>query len=312
MKQILLIIILVLISFTTTSQNYTIPLWEGSPPNYKDTREKEIVKKEDGITLVSYVQDPDITVFLPSPKIATGKAVIICPGGGYWLLAYNIEGTDVAKYFITRGIAAIVLKYRLPVSKSNIEPHKSPLLDAKRAMRIVRYNAKKWNINPNQIGIMGFSAGGHLASTLSTHFDFGNPKSKDIINQQSSRPDFSILVYPVISNNEKISNKNLFNTLFGTENYTEKLFKSYSNELMVNNNTPPAILIHSSDDKEISPLNSIVYYEALQKRGITSELHIYPYGGHGFGLAVNKGYLSGWAEQSINFINNLFDKKEKN
>ena len=152
----------------------SFPLWEGDPPNYKESGE---VMKSDTTNIVrlSLVQLPDIAVFLPSKSNATGEAVVICPGGGYRILAYDWEGSDIARWFSSRGIAAMVLKYRLPVSKSNIIPHETPLMDAQRAFRMVRYHAGAWNIDPGKIGIMGFSAGGHLASTLSTHFDGGDP-----------------------------------------------------------------------------------------------------------------------------------------
>lgn len=309
MKKVLLIHLVFFINISALAQNYTIPLWEKTPPNFKASDEKEIVKHEDGITTISDVQIPDIAVFLPSQKIATGEAVVICPGGGYWVLAYDLEGTDIAKYFNSKGIAAIVLKYRLPVSKSNIEAYKSPLLDAQRAMRMVRYNAEKWNIEPDKIGIMGFSAGGHLASTLSTHFDRGNSISNDSIEQQSCRPDFSLLIYPVISTSKEIVNQGSFNALFGNKKTNKKLIENFSNELMVTENTPPAILIHANDDPAVSPMNSIVYYKALLKYGINSELHIYPHGGHGFGLAAKQDYLSEWPDKCVDFIHYLFDSK---
>src|SRR5215213_3708195 len=186
------------------AQDITLALWpEGKVPNFQKTDEVEKSESTD-IVRISKVQSPEIAVFLPSKKNSTGQAVIICPGGGYAYLSYNWEGTDVAKLLNAKGITAIVLKYRLPNSKSNITPHLSPLLDAKRAIRMVRANAAKWNINKNKVGIMGFSAGGHLASTLGTHFDAGDMNSKDSIEQFSSRPDFMVLVYPVISMNKPI------------------------------------------------------------------------------------------------------------
>ena len=174
----------------------------------------------------------------PAKKNATGQAIIICPGGGYAYLAYNWEGTDVAKLLNAKGITAIVLKYRLPNSKSNITPNLSPLMDAKRAMRMVRANADKWGIKKNSIGIMGFSAGGHLASTLATHFDEGNKASNDSIEQQSSRPDFAVLIYPVISMDKKITHMGSHNNLIG-ENADSALTNLYSNELRVTKQTPP-------------------------------------------------------------------------
>jgi acetyl esterase/lipase len=150
---------LILIQVTNISaQNYSMPLYSGVTPNSKNTGAVEKVVNED-ITVVSNVQTPSIDVYLPTKRFATGQAVVICPGGGYWILAYDLEGTDIAKYLNSIGVAAIVLKYRLPTYGNTIEPHKAPLMDAQRAMRLVRYNASKWNINPEKIGIMGFSAG---------------------------------------------------------------------------------------------------------------------------------------------------------
>ena len=175
-------------------------------------------------------------------------------------------------------------------------------MDAQRAMRLVRYHAEKWNIDPNRIGIMGFSAGGHLASTLSTHFDRGNPQAEDPVEQVSCRPDFSILIYPVISFTGEFQHTGSRKNLVGEE---EELMLFYSNEKQVTADTPPAILIHSSDDKGVPVRNSIVYYEALISKGITAEMHIYPYGGHGFSLAIGKGYLSSWPERCYDWLVNL-------
>ena len=184
--------------YNLCAQNFVLPLYNGVIPNSNAIEVKETVEKKD-ITLIRNVQNPDIAVFLPSKRFATGQAVVICPGGGYWVLAYDLEGTDIAKYFNSIGVAAVVLKYRLPTSGNSIIPHKTPLMDAQRALRLVRFNAEKWNIQPSKIGIMGFSAGGHLASTLGTHFDYGNKTAADSVEQQSCRPDFMILCYPVIS-----------------------------------------------------------------------------------------------------------------
>lgn len=303
-KFISLIIILVLSSSNLFSQNFRLNLYpEGEIPNFRATDEVEQRDTTD-IVRIRTVQTPDISVFLPSKKTATGEAVIICPGGGYWILAYDWEGEDIAKYWNSKGVAAIVLKYRLPTSKSQIEPHKSPLMDAQRAMRLVRYHAKDWNIDPGKIGIMGFSAGGHLASTLSTHFDNGDPDATDPVERISCRPDFSMLIYPVISFTADFQHSGSHKALLG-EDPDPALSRYYSNELQVSENTPPAILIHSSDDKGVPVDNSIVYYKALQERGITAEMHIYPYGGHGYGLAVGRGYLSTWPERCNTWLKNL-------
>jgi acetyl esterase/lipase len=300
MKKLILILAAVMGSVTGFAQNMIIPLWENDPPNYRETGEVTIWDTSD-IVRVRLVQKPDIAVFLPSKKNATGEAVVICPGGGYQILAYDWEGSDIARWFSSRGIAAFVLKYRLPGSASNIVPYKSPLLDAQRAMRLVRYNAWRWNIDPEKIGIMGFSAGGHLASTLSTHFDRGDPSSSDPVEQVSCRPDFSVLVYPVITFTEEFQHSGSRINLLG-EDAEESLVRYFSNELQVTEDTPPAILIHANDDTGVPVENSLVYFKALRANGVSAELHVYPYGGHGFSLAIGKGYLSTWPDRVTDWI----------
>lgn len=282
----------------------TLPLWpEGKVPNYKASGEKEKIESAD-IIRVSLVQTPEMTVYLPSKKTATGQAVIICPGGGYTYLSYNWEGTDAAGFLVAKGIAAIVLKSRLPNSKSNITPHLSPLMDAKRAMRIVRANAIKWNIKKDAIGIMGFSAGGHLASTLGTHFDSGDATATDSVERQSSRPDFMVLVYPVISMSKPIMHAGSRNNLIGPKP-DSSLAKLYSNELQVSSETPPAFLVHATDDKSVPVENSLLFYQALKDKNVSVEMHIYPKGGHGFGMGLGKGYLETWMDRLVDWMKGL-------
>lgn len=286
------------------SQDIIMPLYpEGQIPNFKKSDVKELVEITDGIR-VKKVSIPDLAVFLPSQKYSTAEAVIICPGGGYRLLSYSLEGIDIAKYWNSKGVAAFVLKYRLPDEKSQIKPYKAPLMDAQRAMRLVRFHAKKWGIDPNRIGIMGFSAGGHLAASLSTHFDGGNIQDIDSVEQVSCRPDFSILVYPVISFNEKITHLGSRNNLLG-ENPSQEMVDYYSNELQVTKETPPAILIHADDDESVLSKNSIEYYYALREKNISAALMIYPTGGHGFGMALNKPFLSTWLEQCYMWLKTI-------
>ncbi len=301
MKVYLILISLFICPLFISAQNYILPLWDGEIPNHKATGEQEEFYTENNLVLLKKIQNPNITVYLPAKGNATGEAVIICPGGGYWVLAYYWEGRDIAKALNAKGIAAIVLKYRLPTSNNYIVRHKSPLLDAQRAMRMVRYHAKEWNIESNKIGIMGFSAGGHLASTLSTHFDKGNLQAKDSIEQISCRPDFSILVYPVISFNDEFTHQGSAKALLG-ENPSEELRNNFSNELQVTKDTPPTFLVHSSDDDAVPVKNSLVYYEALQKNNVPAEIHIYPYGGHGYSLAIGKGHLAGWIDRCTDWI----------
>lgn len=288
----------------TQAQDITLPLWPaGKVPNFQKTDEVEKAESSD-IVRISKVQSPEIVVFLPAKKNATGQAVIICPGGGYAYLSYDWEGTDVAKLLNGKGIAAIVLKYRLPNAKSNITPHLSPLMDAKRAIRMVRANAGKWNINKNDVGIMGFSAGGHVASTLATHFDDGDKNAKDSIEQQSSRPDFAVLVYPVITMNKQFTHMGSRNNLLGN-NPDSSLVNLYSNELQVTKQTPPSFLVHATDDKAVPVENSLRFYEALKNNGVSAEMHIFPHGGHGFGLALGKGELETWPDLLVAWMRSL-------
>jgi acetyl esterase/lipase len=286
------------------SQETTFPLWpSGKVPNYQKT--DEIEKRDTSETIhISRVQFPDMTVYMPAKRNATGQAVIICPGGGYVNLSYDWEGTDVAKLLNSKGITAIVLKYRLPNSKSNIIPNLSPLMDAKRAIRMTRFYATKWNIKKDKVGIMGFSAGGHLASTLGTHFDNGDPKATDSIEQLSSRPDFMILIYPVISMSKNIMHAGSRNSLIGNHP-TDELAKLYSNELQVTKETPPTFLVHATDDKSVPVENSLLFYQALKDNNVPAEMHIYPKGGHGFGLALGKGYLETWTDRLIDWLRGL-------
>jgi len=291
-NKIAITVFLILTTISIHSQDFRLPIYKGTPPGFKDNGGREQVISED-IVRISHVQTPDIAVYLPSKKMATGQAVIICPGGGYHILAYDYEGTDIARYLNSIGVAGIVLKYRLPVYGNCEVPHKTPLMDAQRAMRLVRSNAAKWNINPSKIGIMGFSAGGHLASTLGTHFDYGNKNSADSVERISCRPDFMILMYPVITFTDPALHKGSREALLGKDADPE-LVKLYSNELQVKTDTPPAILFLADDDKAVPSENSILMYKALQAKGIHAELHIVSEGGHGYGLSTKNQHIGSW------------------
>jgi len=227
---------------------------------------------------VRYVSEPTLTVYLPSKEQNTGVAVIICPGGGYGIEAMDHEGYDVADFLQSHGIAGIVLKYRLPYGHSEL-----PLQDAQQAMRLVRFHAEEWQIDPTKVGIAGFSAGGHLASTLSTHFDSGKKDAVDPIDRISSRPDFSILLYPVVTFKEEWGHMGSRENLIGKTN-DWKIIERFCNELQVTNQTPPAFIALADDDTAVKPRNSIEYYLALKREGIPAELHIFKEGGHGFGM----------------------------
>lgn len=289
-----------MITSSLPAQNFIMPLWPDGVPNSTTSDEKEIHAREE-ILRISKVQDPGIAVYLPSKRSATGQAVVICPGGGYRVLAYDWEGVDIARWFNSKGIAAIVLKYRLPDSKSILVRHEAPLQDAQRAVRMVRHNAGSWNIDSNRIGVMGFSAGGHLASTIGTIYDHHTIDAVDSIDLVSARPDFLILVYPVISFRDSFTHSGSRNSLLG-ENPDPELIRFYSNELNVNPETPPSFLIHSGDDRSVPVENSIYFYQALKDNGVRAEMHIYPEGGHGFSLALGRGHLQGWTDRLYDWL----------
>ena len=292
MKKISFLILILALGNLVQGQNYVLPLYEGHIPNSKNTGSVEKIAKTD-IIRISDVQNPDIAVYLPSKRFATGQAVVICPGGGYGILAYDLEGTDIAKYLNTIGVAGVVLKYRLPIYGNTIEPHKAPLMDAQRALRLVRLNAPEWNIDTAKIGVMGFSAGGHLASTLGTHFDYGNRSSADPVERISCRPDFMILMYPVISFTDVSTHTGSRDALLG-KNAEKNQVIYYSNELQVTKDTPPAFFVHADDDNTVPVENTLLIYKALRANNIPAELHILSEGKHGFGLGVGNEHIASW------------------
>jgi acetyl esterase/lipase len=293
MKKIIFILQIIVLSYMPAfGQNYVVPLYTGTIPDSRITGSAEKITKND-IIAVSDVQNPDISVYLPTKKLSTGQAVIICPGGGYWVLAYDLEGTDIARYLNSIGVAGIVLKYRLPTYGNVVVPHKAPLMDAQRAMRLVRFNAAKWNIDTAKIGVMGFSAGGHLASTLGTHFDYGNKISADSVERVSCRPDFMILMYPVISFTDPSTHTGSRDALLG-KNAEKTLVAYYSNELQVRKDTPPAFFVHADNDKGVPVENTLLMYTALRANNIPAELHILSEGDHGFGLGIGNDHVASW------------------
>ncbi|MDP4223419.1 MAG: family 20 glycosylhydrolase [Bacteroidota bacterium] len=277
-----------------------IKLWpEGVPGSKIDPAYEEKITTTDGrITRCENVVNPDLTVYLPIPEKATGTAVLICPGGGYGMLAFDHEGNAIARWLNDNGIAGIILKYRLPSEQIMKDKTIGPLQDAQEAMRIIRRNAAAWKINPNRIGVIGFSAGGHLASTLSTHYA---EKVYDVKDNTSARPDFSLLIYPVVSFDETITHMGSRNNLIGTSP-SEELIKHFSNELQITPETPPAFLVHSADDKAVPVMNSIRYFEGLQKNNIPAEIHIFQKGGHGYGLAPQGGTESSWPSLCMKWL----------
>ena len=285
------------------AQNYIISLWKGNPP-LQITSGSQEVSIQEGILRISNVQIPSIEVYLPTKQIATGQAVVIFPGGGYGILAYDWEGTDFAKWLNSQGIAGIVVKYRLPISQSLINPKEVPLLDAQRALRLVRHHAEIWNIDPEKVGVMGFSAGGHLASTLSTQFSYELERTKDKIDNISARPDFSILVYPVITFQDQYTHGGSRKNLLG-EKPSQELIDRFSNEKNVNANTPPTFLVHAQDDLAVPVENSLLYYQALRANEVSASLHLYPSGGHGFAFGMGKGTVENWRLVLLDWIKTL-------
>jgi acetyl esterase/lipase len=244
--------------------NDSFPLWPNGAPGALGKEAKDI---------------PTLTPFFPETSKATGAAMIICPGGGYQHLADH-EGSVYAQWLNDHGIAAFVLKYRLGTNYQ----HPSMLQDASRAMRLIRSRAGEWKLDSKRIGIMGSSAGGHLASTLLTHFDTGDTNSADAIEQQSSRPDLGILCYPVITMGEfthQGSRKNLLGT-----NAPPELVTELSNELQVTKDTPPTFLWHTYEDTAVPVENSLQFADALRKSRVPFDLHVYQKGGHGMGLGI--------------------------
>lgn len=255
----------------------TIPLYAGTIPNQKLTAPDKPNKDS---SVFHRVNNPSLRLYLPQKSQSLNTAVIICAGGGYAGLNIKREGYNTAEAFSKEGIAAFVLKYRLPDEGTNENRSIAPLQDLQQAIKIVRDSASKWNIDPSKIGVMGFSAGGHLASSAGTHFNdvlISNPSS------QSLRPDFMILVYPVISFGDAYGHIGSRNNLIGTKPSADSILY-FSNELHVNKQTPPTFLVHAGDDNIVSVVNSIKFYEALNKNGVNADLHIYAKGGHGFGV----------------------------
>ncbi|MGF1923733.1 MAG: alpha/beta hydrolase [Bacteroidia bacterium] len=281
MNRILILVFFLNVMIGDIIAQEVIPLYGSKIPGSKiapDYKE-EIVNGTDGVSRVSRVTDPTLTAFLPVKGRASGTAVIICPGGGYGILAFDKEGTKVAERFAEIGVTAFVLKYRLPSHLIMDDKSMGPLQDALQAIYLVRKNASLWGISTDKIGIMGFSAGGHLAASLTVHYNDMKVQNQESI---SLRPDFSILVYPVISFGA-VTHAGSVRNLVG-ENPTQAQRTYFSTQNYVNANTPPTFLVHANDDNAVPVKNSILFNEALVKFKVPAEMHIYQTGGHGFGL----------------------------
>ena len=299
----LLVLFVTVLSQAVYSQEIS-KLWpDGAVPNAivgaQITEKSEV---GDGILRISNVSVPTITAYIPPTGQATGAAVMICPGGGYSILASGHEGEDIARWLNGMGVAAFVLKYRLPDERIMTSPHEVPLLDAVQGMKLIRQNATRYGIDPAKVGVMGFSAGGHLASTLATHV---NGETQSGGGEAQARPDFAILLYPVVTFGDK-AHTGSRDKLLGKLKTSPEMITLYSNELQVTNRTPPTFLVHSQDDRAVPVENSINYYVACLKNGIPAELHLYPSGGHGYGLRTAKyGSLNTWPESCKAWLKGL-------
>ena len=276
----------------------TFPIYTGNVPDSQPSavQETSITLANGGVRISNVVQ-PSLTAFLPAAGTANGTAVIICPGGGYARLSIDSEGYDVAKRLNEFGITAFVLKYRLPNEESQPDKSVAPLLDAQQALRLVRQQAAKYSINPERIGLMGFSAGGHLAAWAGTQF--AKPVG-DNAEPASVRPAFLVLMYPVISFSDTLRHPGSRDNLLGKTPSAEQI-RQYSNELHVSDQTPPTFLVHAEDDKTVPVNNSIVFYQACLRHGVPAEMHLYPKGGHGFGLN-NKTTKDLWTDRLRNWL----------
>jgi len=299
----LLILSLFMVLSNVNAQTQVLKVWPKGIPGAIGNEtyvEKETITNSIP-TRYEKVTDPTLTVFLPAAEKATGTAVVICPGGGYGALAFDHEGYAIARWLNENGIAGIILKYRLPSDLIMTDKSVGPLQDAQEAIRIVRRNSAKWKINPRKIGVIGFSAGGHLASTLSTHF---NEKVYESGDTTSARPSFSLLIYPVISFDTTVYHAGSRRNLIGNKPSEEQV-RRFSNELQITSETPPAFLVHSADDKAVPVKNSILYFEGLNKKNIPAEMHVFQKGGHGYGMSVDKGTQSAWPGLCIKWLNSL-------
>jgi acetyl esterase/lipase len=246
------------------------------------------------------VDRPKITVYLAPAGTATGAAVVVCPGGGYGVVAADHEGKQVAEWLNSLGVSAFVLQYRLGPRYH----HPAPLQDAQRAIRMVRSRANGWGVDPARIGILGFSAGGHLASSAATHFDDGEAEAADAIDRASSRPDFAVLCYPVISLTTVATHSGSRRNLLGEEPDPTLVWKM-SSELQVTPRTPPTFLFHTDDDPGVPVENSLLFFQAMKRAGVPGELHVFAHGRHGVGLAPEDPVLSQWPKLCARWMEGL-------
>lgn len=270
-------------SVAIADEPLVIPLWEGVAPGsegYTKVERFDPRKPDEGIGRVTNVSQPTLKIYLPAVEQRCGTGVVICPGGGYSGLAIEHEGYRLAQWFAERGVVAAVLKYR---HGGGQHQHPIPLYDAQRALRIVRSKAVEWKLDEAKIGIAGFSAGGHLASTAGTHFDEGNSEAANAIDRVSCRPDFLVLAYPVISMQDGVTHNGSRKNLLG-QDPTDELVRRLSNEQHVTDQTGPTFITHAADDGAVPVENAIRFYRALCQHQVPAELHVYATGGHGYGM----------------------------
>jgi acetyl esterase/lipase len=279
-----------------------IPLYAGPIPDSKPSDVQEMqTQAADGSPRTANVVLPTLTVFRPAKKLATGTGIVLCPGGGYTRLVMEREGREAALRLNEMGVTVFLLKYRLPNDLTQPDKTIAPLLDAQQAIRLVRERAAEFGVRPDRIGIMGFSAGGHLAATAATHF--ARPVGEDA-SATSVRPDFAVLVYPVISFADSLMHPGSRKTLLGPTPKPAQV-QLYSNEVQVSAATPPIFLVHAEDDKVVKVQNSVFFYLACLRHGVPAEMHLYPKGGHGFGIN-NKAVQDSWPEHLGNWLAGSF------
>ncbi|MBW2960740.1 alpha/beta hydrolase [Mesonia aestuariivivens] len=287
-------ILLTLLSFNMYGQDSTFKIWENVPNAIKVNYDEEVTYENGKVWSTSKVTAPTLTAFIAKGN-SSKTAILICPGGGYTHLAMEKEGFKVAEWLNTLGIHAFVLKYRMPSSASMENPAVGPLQDAQKALRLIK--SKNFDVEIDQVGVMGFSAGGHLASTLATHYNQQIYKEK---SNYSAKPDFSVLIYPVISMEKGITHQGSKTNLLGV-NAPQNTVDYYSNEKQVDENTPISFLVHATNDTSVPVENSINYYLQLKKYGVSAEMHLYEDGGHGFGLG-KEGTNTNWPKALHNWL----------
>lgn len=295
MKKVFVTVIIAFVQCLVYAQQKQILLYPKGAPNSKKTP-AGYIEKIDSLNWISQVTEPAVTPYLPAKGIANGTAVVICPGGGYYVEVSEDEGSDIAKAFNKIGVAAFVLKYRLPSDYIMVDKTIGPLQDAQMAILMIRKHASEWGISPDKIGIIGFSAGGHLASTAGTHFEVPVIENKEHINL---RPDFMMLIYPVITfglTPHSVTSEKLIG-----KTPSAKLLDFFSNEKHVTTNTPPTFLIHAADDRFVPVQNSLLFYNALLDAKVKAEMHIFQAGGHGFALDNPKSHDK-WFDWATNWL----------